>query len=187
MARHLKIYPKYVLYPCCTTACSNQRLRSINQISGNSDRGGPHPALRKPGGSFCPGARRAFGNYLAQRCQEIKQKTVQSKPARHDPLLCSGPTWPNVSPYPTVTAVHMHRDKKNPSPERGEHHQMLNRSLSPTISLATAAGSLQVSATNSESKPALREQAQSTCPHRGWPKAAWPGRQPDQFIFFGSN
>lgn len=38
--------------------------------------------------------------------------------------------------------------QKNPSPARAELRQMLNRSLSPIISLATAAGSLQVSATN---------------------------------------
>lgn len=96
------------------------------------EQGGPHPVLRKPGGLFCPAAKRAFGNYFALCCQEVKQKTVQSKPTKLDP--------PPNQPGPMSSQAHGNSSSsaqrhKNPSPGRGECHQMLNRSLSPAMSL----------------------------------------------------
>lgn len=50
-------------------------------------------------GIILSSCKRAFGDYLAQRCQEIKQKTaVQTSKA----WPTAKPAWPNVSPYPTV-------------------------------------------------------------------------------------
>lgn len=100
--------------------------RGVQRIQ--TKQGGSQPALRKPRGLFCLAAKRAFGNYLALCCQEVKQKAVQSKPTKHDP--------PPNQPGPKSSQAHRNSSSsaqrhKNPSPGRGECHQMLNWSLSP--------------------------------------------------------
>lgn len=107
VAMHLKIQPKYVFYPCCTTACSNrsERHKSCYRSSESSDRGRPFPILRKPWGIIFSCCKKGFWELLGPVLSRDQGETYASQTSKiHDPLHSQ------PGPYPTITAVHVHRD-----------------------------------------------------------------------------
>lgn len=130
-ARHLKVYPKYVFYPCCITACSNQCLRSINPATGVQKIQTEEDSTLSWGN---------LGDYFVQLQKGLLGTTWPSAIKRSSRKLCN-PNQQGMTHCKTSLAQcrsishhnsssYAERHKKNPSPGRGEHHQVLYRSLS---------------------------------------------------------